>query len=98
MNEIFRPFLRKFVLVFFDDILIYSTGMEEHEEHLRLVFEKLKENQLAKKSKCVFGASRVDYLGHMIQAGVVSTNPKKIKAEAMWPLPANIKQLQSFLG
>lgn len=99
MNKVFKPYLRKFVLVFFDDILVYSKDMVEHLEHLRMVSQKLRENQLfAKMSKCVFGAARVDYLGHVIQAGGVSIDPEKIKAVASWPLPGNIKQLKSFLG
>lgn len=88
MNDVFRPYLRKFVLVFFDDILIYSSTLENHIEHLRLVFQKLQENQLfAKMSKCTYGADRVEYLGHVIQAGSVSTDPNKVQAVATWPLP-----------
>ena len=67
MNQIFWPYLRKYVLVFFDDILVYSTTMEEHMSHLRAVFEVLRKAQLyLKKSKCTFGTPRVEYLGHVI--------------------------------
>jgi len=67
MNEVFRKHLRKFVLVFFDDILIYSQTMTEHLEHLHTVFELLKGHQLvAKRNKCAFGIPQVKYLGHVI--------------------------------
>ena len=92
MNEIFRPFLRRFVLVFFDDILIYSTDMQTHLEHLRKVFQKLQEHQLfAKRSKCLFGESSVEYLGHIINADGVATDPRKVEAVAKWPTPKNLK-------
>ena len=67
MNTIFRPFLRKFVLVFFDDILVYSKTLVDHVSHLRLALEALAKHQLyAKKSKCVFACKEVKYLGHLI--------------------------------
>jgi len=81
MNEIFRRHLRKFVLVFFNDILIYSQTMTQHLEHMHIVFELLKGHQLvAKRSKCVFGIPQVDYLGHVISKEGVATDPKKIHA------------------
>ena len=67
MNEVFRPYLRKFLLVLFDDISVYSKKWEEHLSHLRIVFEILSEKMFfVKPSKCVFGAQEVDYLGHII--------------------------------
>ena len=99
MNEIFRPFLRKFVLVFFDDILIYSKDMSDHLNHLRAVFRKLQEHQLfAKKSKCLFGELSIEYLGHIISAVGVAIDPKKVEAVANWPIPRNLKQLRGVLG
>ena len=99
MNDVFRDCLRKFVLVFFDDILIYSRNMEVHLEHLRVVFELMRKNQLfAKRSKCAFATDRVEYLGHFIQAEGVSTDPSKIKAVVDWPVPKNLKALRGFLG
>lgn len=99
MNKIFSPYLRVFVLVFFDDILIYSKTLQEHEEHIKIVLQVLRENQLfAKLSKCVFAEKQVEYLGHIISAEGVATDPKKISAIADWPVPDNTTKLRSFLG
>ncbi|GJW73776.1 putative mitochondrial protein [Tanacetum coccineum] len=99
MNEVFAPFLRKFVLVFFDDILVYSRDMTEHAKHLELVLKTMQSQQLyAKMSKCVFGATQVEYLGHVISGIGVSTDPSKVKAMQEWPVPMNIKKLRGFLG
>ncbi|GKC26082.1 putative mitochondrial protein [Tanacetum coccineum] len=99
MNEVFKSFLRKFVLVFFDDILIYSKCLEEHVIHLRTVLKEMKRHQLyAKLSKCVFGTKQVEYLGHVISAEGVSIDPTKIKVMDEWPFPSNLKQLRGFLG
>lgn len=76
MNQVFHPFLRKFVLVFFDDILIYSMTVREHIQHFQLVFEILRSNSLfAKRSKCSFRQPQVQYLGHIITEVGVATNP-----------------------
>ena len=79
MNQVFRPFLRQFVLVFFDDILVYSKSLAEHVIHLRKVLGILATNKLyAKKSKCMFACKEVEYLGHVIIAEGVHTDPKKV--------------------
>ena len=80
-SYIFRPFLRKFILVFFDDILIYSCKWKEHLQHLRTVFELLRSDSLkVKRSKYTFAQQQVDYLGHVINAEGVQADPKKISA------------------
>ncbi|GJW00940.1 putative mitochondrial protein [Tanacetum coccineum] len=99
INEVFTPFLRKFVLVFFDDILVFNKDMEEHVEHLALVLNTMQSQQLfAKMSKCVFGTGQVEYLGHVISGKGVSTDPSKVKAMQEWLVPVNIKKLRGFLG
>lgn len=81
MNEVFRPYLCCFVLVFFDDILVYSLTWEEHLTHLKAVLGLLRQHKLvAKRSKCLFGKMSVDYLGHVISDRGLSVDPAKIAA------------------
>ena len=99
MNDVFKEFLRKFVLVFFDDILVYSKDIQEHETHLRLVFDKLQKHQLKVKiSKCSFATSSVEYLGHIISQHRVAVDPSKIASVKAWAKPTTIKGLRGFLG
>lgn len=99
MNTIFSPLLRKLVLVFVDDILVYSPTLEDHIQHLQQVFHILGEHQfLLKQSKCSFAKQSLEYLGHIISAGGVSTDPAKIQAVTSWPVPQDLKQLRVFLG
>jgi hypothetical protein len=94
MNDVLRTFLRWFVLVFFDDILIYSSTWAEHLQHVRLVLQTLRHNKLVvKQSKCSFGASSVDYLGHIISNGVVGMDPAKVEVVQAWPRPTTVKAL-----
>ena len=95
MNSIFKPFLRKFVLVFFDDILIYNKSWKDHVEHVDKVLQLLEEKQLyAKRSKCFFGVQEVEYLGHIVSHEGVKIDPSKIKAIKEWKIPTSIKHLR----
>lgn len=99
MNEVFKPYLRRFVLVFFDDILVYNPSFEEHTEHLETVLQVLKSQQLyANYKKCEFAQKELAYLGHVISAEGVAVDREKIKAMLDWPLPITIKELRGFLG
>ena len=99
MNDVFRPYLRRFTLVFFDDILVFSPTLELHLQHLRSVLELLQQHQLyAKKSKCAFGCSKVEYLRHIIFGQGVSIDPRKIAAMEAWLIPTSLKALKGVLG
>ncbi|KAK8928562.1 Transcription factor bHLH140 [Platanthera zijinensis] len=99
MNEIFRPLLCHSVLIFFDDILFYNTGWEEHLTHVERVFSILRQHQLyAKQSKCSFGQEEVEYLGLLVSADGVKADPKKIESMLSWPHPQTVRALRGFLG
>lgn len=99
MNSIFGGFLRKFVLVFFDDILIYSASWKDHLQHLQMVFHLLQQQHLfLKKSKCSFAQKQVAYLGHVVTADGVSVDEDKIAAILRWPQPTTVRALRGFLG
>ena len=99
MNHIFAPVLRQGVLVFMDDILVYSSTLEEHLQLLTQVFATLEQHQfMIKLYKCSFSQSKIEYLGHCISDQGVSTEPSKITTVQMWPVPTNLKQLRGFLG
>src|SRR3954463_12803739 len=99
MNYIFMEYLDKFVVVYLDDIFVYSKNEEEHAEHLRLILEKLREHKLyAKYSKCEFWLPDVTYLGHVISKDGVAVNPERIQAILDWTPSRTVKQVRSFLG
>jgi hypothetical protein len=99
MNKVFMKYLDRFVVVFIDDILVFSKTMEEYEEHLRLVLEKLRSNQLyAKFSKCEFWITEVTFIGHVISTGGVSVDPGNVKDVLNWMPPTTVLEIRSFLG
>ena len=99
MNRIFRPYLDQFVIVFIDNILIYSGSGEEHVEHLRIVLQTLREHRLyAKLSKCQFWHDSVAFLGHIVSAEGFSVDPQKVEAILNWKPPMSVMEIRSFLG
>jgi hypothetical protein len=99
MNDVFRPVLRKHVLVFFDDILIYSKDWGSHLQHLEGVLSLLAEHGwVVNKKKCSFGKKSVDYLGHLITCEGVAVDPSKVISVINWPQPKNVKGVRGFLG
>ncbi|KAL0539789.1 hypothetical protein IC582_024007 [Cucumis melo] len=99
MNRVFREFLDTFVIVFIDDILIYSKTEAEHEEHLRIVLQTLRDNKLyAKFSKCEFWLKQVSFLGHVVSKAGVSVDPAKIEAVTGLTRPSTVSEVRSFLG
>ncbi|KAL2243581.1 UNVERIFIED_CONTAM: Transposon Tf2-12 polyprotein [Sesamum indicum] len=99
MNRTFQEYLDHFVIVFIDDILVYSKDRDEHEQHLRIVLQILKEKELyAKLSKCEFWVNQVVFLGHVVSGDGVMPDPSKVKAITEWRVPKNATEVRSFLG
>jgi hypothetical protein len=99
MNKVFMEYLDIFVVVFIDDILIYYKSDSDHEEHLRLVLQKLRDNQLyTKYNKCEFWIDEVSFLGHIISNGGITVDPAKVKGIVVWSIPTTVTEIQSFLG
>ena len=99
MHRVFQPYLDQFVVVFVDDILIYSKSEEEHEDHLRIILQTLREHQCyAKFSKCEFCLTNVRFLGHVVSALGISVDPKKVEAVIIWERPKSVFKIRSFLG
>jgi hypothetical protein len=99
MNSIFMPELDMFIVVFIDDILVYSKSTEERKEHLRVVLQRLRDHQLyAKFSKCEFWINEVSFLGHVISSEGITVEPDKVRDVLDWKLPTSVAQVRSFLG
>ncbi|KAH9267895.1 hypothetical protein BASA83_009604 [Batrachochytrium salamandrivorans] len=99
MNSLFREMNGKYVLVYLDDIVIYSSNMAEHKVHVRNVFKVLADNCLfCRAEKCHFYQTKIKYLGYIISSSGVSMDPSKIKAVQEWPAPRKVRDLQVFLG
>jgi hypothetical protein len=99
MNSVFMPELDKFVVVFIDDILIYSRSMEEHEEHIWIILQRLQEHQLyVKFSKCEFWIKEVPFLGHVVSPEEIAVDPGKVKEVLEWKMPTTVSEVWSFLG
>jgi hypothetical protein len=99
MNELFRDKIGNYVLVYLDDVVIYSDSITEHWDHVRQVLQILADNNLyCAKEKCHFGQRSISYLGYVITCEGISMDPKKVAAVKDWPTPTNLKELQTFLG
>jgi hypothetical protein len=99
MNSVFMKELNKFVVVFIDDILVFSKSKKEHEEHLRIVLQQLHNHQLyAKFSKCKFWLSEVQFLGHVLSSEGISVDPGKVREVLDWKPPRTMHQVRSFLS
>ena len=99
MNKVFATEINKFILVYLDDILIFSESIEEHWEHLRTALERLRKAQLfGRVQKCDFLKSRVDYLGYEVSEKGIHASPEKVKAVVNWPRPQSVHDVRSFLG
>ncbi|MBW0585666.1 hypothetical protein O181_125381 [Austropuccinia psidii MF-1] len=99
VNDIFADFLDIFVVVYLDDIMVFSSSQEEHVKHVASVLQRHRDNNLfSKASKCVFHASSVEYLGYVVSSEGLKMDSSKVQQILNWPQPKNIKALQSFLG
>ena len=99
MNRVFRPYLDQFVVVFIADILVYSKDEQEHEQHLKIVLQTLRDKKLyAKLSKCDFWLKEISFLGHIVSAEGIRVDPVKIEAVVNWKPPRSVTEVRSFLG
>ncbi|KAF4301497.1 hypothetical protein GTA08_BOTSDO10546 [Botryosphaeria dothidea] len=99
INDTLREYLDVFCTAYLDDILIYSETLEEHQEHVEKVLKKLQERKLqVKPEKCAFHVQEVEFLGFIIRPGEVIIDPKKVDSILSWPIPKNLREVQSFLG
>ncbi|KAG1440545.1 hypothetical protein G6F57_018987 [Rhizopus arrhizus] len=99
MNHVLQDYVDKFVLVYLDDILVFSKTAEEHKEHLRLVLSKLREHKLyANPKKCTFNKSEVEFLGYRVSEKGMLPSSSKVKAIQDWPQPKNVQEVRQFIG
>jgi hypothetical protein len=99
MDEVFQDFLDKFLIVYLDDIVVYSKTLDEHLHHLERIFSRLREHKLyAKLEKCQFMQKQIKFLGHLVSAEGIRVNPEKVKAIVDWPTPKTVKDVRAFLG
>jgi RNase H-like domain found in reverse transcriptase/Reverse transcriptase (RNA-dependent DNA polymerase) len=99
MNDIFHDLLDDYIIVYIDDILIYSKMMESHYQHVEEVLKRLRQHRLyAKRSKCEFGVTQLSFLGHIVSAAGLQVDPSKVDTITKWPIPIQVKDIQSFLG
>lgn len=99
MNDLLRPYLRKFILVFFYDILVYSCDWQDHVDHLHVVMKLLYEHSyVVNPKKCVWGQSEVEHLGHIVSEKGVCMDPGMVSSILRWPIPTSVKGVRGFLG
>ena len=99
MNRVFKDFLDNSVIVFIDHILVYSQSEEEHEHHLRMVLQRLRDHKLyAKFKKCEFWLSEVSFLGHIVGKNGIMVDPNKVESVKNWPKPKSVTEVRSFLS
>jgi hypothetical protein len=99
MNSVFMPELDKFMIMFIDDILVYSENEKDHAEHLRIVLNRLRDHQLyAKFSKCEFWLKKISFLGHILLEDRISVDPSKVQEVMDWKAPTTVHEVRSFFG
>ena len=99
MNRVFKPYLNHFVVVFIDDILVYSKNKEEHEKHLHVILQTIREHQIfAKLNKCEFWLYQISFLGHVVSKDGILVDPSKVEAVLSWKRPTIMSEIRSFLG
>ena len=99
MNDVFRTFIDDFVIVYLDDILVFSRTWDEHVKHVKQILDVLKrENLYVKLSKCEFGRTSLNYLGYIVGGGELKIDPSKVEVIVNWPKPNTATEVRSFLG